>query len=223
MKRLFLAAIIAVCGTSFVSAQEFRYGPKAGYSLSMMTVESEGEKITLDPKSSFYAGGFAEYKFSDRVGVFAEVLYSQLGGKKEETFSTTVGGITVSGGANIEYDFGTVQIPVGAKYFATENFALALGLNVGIITTAEGKYNVSGTVAGNGQSNTANNSDSMDIKDDINTLNLAPFLGVEYTLENGLFFDARYNYGVSNLSKDSDVTVKNSFAQIGIGFKFGNY
>lgn len=53
-------------------------------------------------------------------------------------------------------------------------------------------------------------------------MNLAPFLGVEYALENGLFFDARYSLGVSNLSNDnSGGTIKNSFAQVGVGFKFG--
>jgi len=39
-------------------------------------------------------------------------------------------------------------------------------------------------------------------------------------LENGLFFDARYNYGISDLSK-SEGKVTNSFLQIGVGFKFG--
>ena len=43
----------------------------------------------------------------------------------------------------------------------------------------------------------------VDIKKDIKSLNLAPFLGVEYMLENGLFFDARYSLGVSNLSNDN--------------------
>ncbi|MFY7813775.1 MAG: PorT family protein, partial [Chryseobacterium taeanense] len=61
-----------------------------------------------------------------------------------------------------------------------------------------------------------------DIKDDIKKLNIAPFVGVEYMLENGLFFDARYSLGVSNLSNDgSGGKVTNSFAQIGVGFKFG--
>ncbi len=62
----------------------------------------------------------------------------------------------------------------------------------------------------------------VDIKDDIKKLNIAPFVGVEYMLENGLFFDARYSLGVSNLSNDnSGGKVTNSFAQIGVGFKFG--
>ncbi|WP_326983757.1 hypothetical protein VUJ46_04230 [Chryseobacterium sp. MYb264] len=53
-------------------------------------------------------------------------------------------------------------------------------------------------------------------------MNITPFIGAEYRLENGLIFDARYNYGISNLAKDAgDGKVTNSFAQIGVGFKFG--
>ncbi|KQR94545.1 hypothetical protein ASG01_01280 [Chryseobacterium sp. Leaf180] len=222
MKKLLLVGALALSGFSALNAQEFRFGPKAGYSLSMLKAETDGMKMNLDPKSSFYAGGFVEYKFSDKVGIMAEVLYSQLGGKQDETFTTVINGAVVTASAKTEYTFGTVQIPVGAKYFATENFALALGLNVGIIATAEGEFDVSGSVSdGSGQNVSGSQAGKVDIKDEINSLNLAPFIGAEYTLENGLFFDARYNLGVSNLSKTSNETVKNSFVQVGIGFKFG--
>lgn len=221
MKKLLFACAIALSGLSALNAQEFRFGPKAGYSLSMLRAESDDMKMNLDPKSSFYAGGFVEYKFSDKVGIMAEVLYSQLGGKSEESFTGVVDGAVVTASAKTEYNFGTVQIPVGAKYFATENFALALGLNVGIIATAEGEFDVTASASGNGQSVNGSQAGKVDIKDEINTLNLAPFIGAEYTLENGLFFDARYNLGVSNLSKSEGETVKNSFVQVGIGFKFG--
>ena len=61
-----------------------------------------------------------------------------------------------------------------------------------------------------------------DIKDETKSLNLAPFIGAEYQLPNGMFFDARYNIGVTNLVKDpeGDESAKNSFFQIGLGYKF---
>ncbi|WP_276834143.1 MlaD family protein, partial [Chryseobacterium cucumeris] len=93
------------------------------------------------------------------------------------------------------------------------------GVNVGIILTANQK-----TVIGSDFLDVEMEGEGgdVDIKKDIKSLNLAPFLGVEYMLENGLFFDARYSLGVSNLSNDnSGGSVKNSFAQVGVGFKFG--
>lgn len=219
MKKLLLIASFALLGTTAANAQEFRFGPKAGYSLSMLKAEGSGESYKFDSKSTFYAGGFAEYKFNDKFAVQGEVLYSELGGKQEESLNITEMGVTITGTAKTDLKFGMVQIPVSAKYFATENLAFGLGLNVGIVTTAETEYSVSGSAGGQ----SASQSGTEDIKDEVNSLNLAPFIGAEYTLNNGLFFDARYNLGVSNMIKnpEGNETLKNSFFQIGVGFKFG--
>ncbi|WP_139423467.1 porin family protein [Chryseobacterium mulctrae] len=223
MKKLLLIAAIALIGTSVVKAQELKFGPKAGYSLSMLKAEGDGESYKFDSKSTFYVGGFVEYKFNDKFGIQGEVLYSPIGGKQEESYTETIMGVTVNATAKTDFKLGSVQVPVSAKYFATESLAFALGLNVGIITSAKTDYTLTGSVDGMGGSASESESGSEDIKDNINTLNLAPFVGAEYTLENGLFFDARYNLGVSNLIKnpEGNETLKNSFFQIGIGFKFG--
>jgi len=223
MKKLLIIASFAMMGTTALQAQEFKFGPKAGYSLSMLKAKSDNQTINADAKSSFYAGGFVEYKFNDKVAVMGELLYSQIGGKADQSASGSVDGVSVSANSSVDYKFGNLQIPLSAKYFATENFAFGVGLNVGIITSAEAEYSVSGSVSGNGQNVSATESGTQDIKEYVNSVNLAPFVGAEYTLENGLFFDARYNLGVSNMSKDSqnNESVKTSFFQVGIGFKFG--
>lgn len=222
MKKFLLLTAVAVIGMS-AKAQEFRFGPKAGYSLSMLNAKGDGESYKFDSKSTFYAGVLAEYKISDKFAVQGEVLYSPLGGKQEESVSYNEMGVTVTGTEKTDWKFGTVQIPVSAKFYATENLAFGLGLNVGIVTSA--KVEATATLSGSamGQSFSETTSTTEDVKDDVNTLNLAPFIGAEYTLENGLFFDARYNLGVSNLIKNPEGNEKltNSFFQIGVGFKFG--
>ncbi|WP_262147914.1 porin family protein [Chryseobacterium foetidum] len=219
MKKLLLIASFAILGTTAANAQSVKFGPKAGYSLSTLKLKGDGQSEKFDAKSTFYAGAFVEYKINDKFGIQGEVLYSPLGGKQEESFTVTEMGVTVNATAKSEIKFGMVQIPVSAKYFATENLAFGLGLNVGIVTMAEAEYSV--TASGMGQS--ASESGTEDIKDEVNSLNLAPFIGAEYTLNNGLFFDARYNLGVSNMIKnpEGNETLKNSFFQIGVGFKFG--
>ncbi len=117
--------------------------------------------------------------------------------------------------------FGTVLIPVSAKYFISENFSVSAGASFGLILSAKSKT-VADVSFGLVPGFELSGSDESDIKDQVNTLNIAPFLGVEYAFENGLFIDARYNYGVSNLAKDSgDGKLTNSFLQVGVGFKFG--
>ncbi|MDN3692933.1 porin family protein [Chryseobacterium tructae] len=223
MKKLLLIAAVAVLGVT-ANAQEFKFGPKAGYSLSMLKASGEGHTYNFDAKSTFYAGAMVEYKFNDKFAVQGEVLYSQLGGKQEETINYDLMGVSVTGTQKSDWKIGTVQVPVSAKYYATENLAFALGLNVGIVTSAKIKTTANLTATGGGQTATDSTSDTVDAKDHMNKLNLAPFVGAEYTLENGLFFDARYNLGVSNLMKKEDGengTLKNSFVQVGVGFKFG--
>ena len=218
MKKLLLIAAVAVLGIN-VSAQEFRFGPKAGFAMSTIKVNDKQDSFgarKMDPKYTFYVGGMAEYKFNDKFALQGEVLYSPLGAT-EKIDGVNAGGIFV--GEQTKVTFGTLLVPVSAKYFITEGFSVAAGLNVGIILSAKQKSVVGSDFFG---VSVSGDSGDEDIKKDIKTLNLAPFLGVEYALENGLFFDARYSLGVSNLSNDnSGGNVKNSFAQVGVGFKFG--
>ncbi|WP_426478786.1 porin family protein [Chryseobacterium sp. CBSDS_008] len=218
MKKLLLIAAVAAMGIS-ANAQEFRFGPKAGFAMSTIKLDDKQDDLDgrkMDPKYTFYIGGMAEYKMNDKFALQGEVLYSPLGAK-EKIDGVNAGGMYF--GEQTKITFGTLLIPVSAKYFITEGFSVAAGLNVGIILTAKQK-----TVIGSDFLDVEMEGEGgdVDIKKDIKSLNLAPFLGVEYMLENGLFFDARYSLGVSNLSNDnSGGTVKNSFAQVGVGFKFG--
>ncbi|MDY0930370.1 porin family protein [Chryseobacterium sp. CFBP8996] len=220
MKKLLLVASVVLMGVG-VNAQEFRFGPKAGFAMSTMKIDEKQDDLgarKMSPKYTFYIGGMAEYKINDNFGLQAEVLYSPLGAK-EKIDGINAGVVFV--GEQTKVELGTILVPVSAKYFFTENISVAAGANFGVILTAKQK-----TVVGSDfisiDVEGENGSGEVDIKKDIKKLNIAPFVGVEYMLENGLFFDARYSLGVSNLSNDgSGGKVTNSFAQIGVGFKFG--
>ena len=219
MKKLLLIASVAVAGIA-VKAQELRFGPKAGYSLSTLKYKDNNDVENTDPMHTFYVGGLVEYKISDNFGLQGEVLYSPLGGKISEKAEDPDDPATYIKIQN-KTTLGTLLIPVSAKYFISENFSVSAGASFGLILSAKSK-----TVADLGFGmipgfEIAAN-DETDIKDQMNTLNIAPFLGAEYAFENGFFIDARYNYGVSNLAKNSgDGKLTNSFAQVGVGFKFG--
>jgi len=220
MKKLLLVASVVLMGVG-VNAQEFRFGPKAGFAMSTMKIDEKQDDLgarKMSPKYTFYIGGMAEYKINDNFGLQAEVLYSPLGAK-EKIDGINAGVVFV--GEQTKVELGTILVPISAKYFFTENISVAAGANFGVILTAKQK-----TVVGSDfisiDVEGEDGSGEVDIKKDIKKLNIAPFVGVEYMLENGLFFDARYSLGVSNLSNDgSGGKVTNSFAQIGVGFKFG--
>ncbi|MCA6066139.1 PorT family protein [Chryseobacterium sp. RG1] len=218
MKKLLLIAAVAVMGSS-VYAQEFRFGPKVGFAMSTMKIDENQDNLgkrNMDPKYTFYIGGMAEYKINDNFGFQAEVLYSPLGAK-EKIDGINAGIMFV--GEQTKVNLGTLLVPISAKYFISEGFSIAAGANFGVILSAKQK-----TVIGSDFADMEIEGDSgeVDIKNDIKKLNIAPFVGVEYMFENGFFIDGRYSLGVSNLSNDgSGGKVTNSFAQIGVGFKFG--
>jgi hypothetical protein len=219
MKKLLLIASVVLMGV-VTKAQEVRFGAKAGYSLSTLKYESDLGSESSDPMHTFYVGGLVEYKISDNFGFQGEVLYSPLGGKtviKEEDEDEPGNFLSLKSKTTL----GTLLVPVSAKYFIGENFSVSAGASFGVILSAkqktvfDGGLNIPGVEIGA--------DDETDVKDQTNTLNIAPFIGAEYMLENGLFFDARYNLGVSNLVKNPEFneTSKNSFLQVGVGFKFG--
>ena len=216
MKKLLLVASVILMGVA-VNAQETKFGVKAGYSLSTLKVDEDQDDLedrSTDPSHTFYVGGLVEHKFSDTFGIQGELLYSPLGGK--EDYNVSEGQLYFREKTKIS--FGTLLIPVSAKYFITENFSVALGASFGVILSAKQKTVIDAGIGIPGLE--LEGDDDVDIKSEVNTLNIAPFLGAEFMLENGLFFDARYNYGISDLSK-SEGKVNNSFLQVGVGFKFG--
>ncbi len=214
MKKLFLVGALALFGA--MNAQETKFGVKAGYSLSTMKLENMD--MELDSKSSFYVGGLLEYKFTEKVGLQAELLYSETGGKMSESFSENVDGVILSGNQEIDLKIGNLMLPVSVKYYPTENFSFSGGLNFAFVLSAKNKYSIN--VSADGES--LNESGTEDIKEDTKSLNLAPFIGAEYQLPNGMFFDARYNIGVTNIVKDpmDGESAKNSFLQVGLGYRF---
>lgn len=216
MKKLLLFASVILMGAA-VNAQETRFGVKAGYSLTTLKVDGDQDDLeerSTDPSHTFYVGGLVEHKFSDTFGIQGELLYSPLGGK--EDYNVSEGQTYFREKTKVK--FGTLLIPVSAKYFITENLSVALGASFGLILSAKQKTVIDAGIGIPGLE--LEGDDEVDIKDDVNTLNIAPFLGAEFMLENGLFFDARYNYGISDLSK-SEGKINNSFLQVGVGFKFG--
>lgn len=194
----------------FLTAQQIYFGVKGGYSLSTISVKSDAGKLSYDPKSSLYLGALAEHSLNDKFSLQAELLYSTIGG----TYKTTSTIVSPSAGTvevNVEdkISYGTLQIPLLGKYNVSDNFAVTTGINFGLIVSAKYKTkDLNGLEVEN------------NIKKDVNTLDISPLLGLEYNLKNKMFFDARYHFGVSNISKISASKQTINFLQIGIGYKF---
>lgn len=107
---------------------------------------------------------------------------------------------TMEGNGEDEFDLNFVRIPVMAKYYVADAFSLQAGPQIAF-------------VAGGGEA-----------KDYLKSMDFGLGFGAAYELSSGLFFDARYNLGLSDLNDeaalfgDSKIT-QNSFT-IGLGYRF---
>ena len=192
MKKILMTVAFAALAIAGANAQ-VKFGVRAGLNHTDQAAKEYDIKQETVPRISFHVGALAEYAFNDVVLMDAGLTYSNQG------YKTKIGD-----GKVIDH---TLNLPVWFKYdFA--GFRPKAGLYAGYIlsqqTKAEGKTE---TVK----------------SDDYNHFDYGIGLGAEYNLpNNGLFFEASYNWGLANLRKNGDAEnyINNRVIQIGVGYKF---
>ena len=115
-----------------------------------------------------------------------------------------------------DFTFDYINVPLLAKYMITPGLSLHAGPQIGFLVKAEGEFEVDvpgGEVYGDG-----------DYKDDLKDFDFALAAGLGYQLEMGVFFNARYNIGLSNIIDDDEVSEdfsrQNNVFQLSVGFMF---
>jgi hypothetical protein len=192
MKKILITVVFAVLAIAGANAQ-VKFGVRAGLNHTDQAVKEYDIKQETVPRISFYVGGLAEYAFNDVVLMDAGLTYSNQG------YKTKIGD-----GKVIDH---TLNLPIWFKY-DFEGFRPKAGLYAGYILSQQLK--------GNGNSKTVDS-------DSYNHFDYGIGLGAEYNLpNNGLFFEASYNWGLANLKKNGDAKnyENNRVIQVGIGYKF---
>lgn len=109
---------------------------------------------------------------------------------------------SMEGNGEDEGNLDFIRIPIMAKYYATEGLSLQAGPEIAF-------------VAGGGM-----------IKDYTKSMDFALGFGAGYELSSGLFFDARYNLGLTDLndfpsgSGVEDMKMPMNSFNIGLGYRF---
>lgn len=156
-------------------------GIKGGLNYAMIGGDASG----IEPKADFHLGIFFLTMESDKLGVQPEFVYSRQGAQ--------------SSGVKINYDY--VNIPVMFNYYATENFFLQGGPQLGLLINAKVK-------SGDG---------SVDVKNQLKSLDLSLGLGCGYQ-SGSAQLGLRYNLGLTDTTSDSPGNFPNRVFQISIGF-----
>ncbi|MEN8788224.1 MAG: porin family protein [Flavobacteriaceae bacterium] len=173
-----------------------RYGARLGGNYATIAGD---DTDNVDGKIGFFVGGVAEFGVADKFAVQPEVLFSQQGGKYSD-----------SGGFDGQFNLNYINVPVMAKFKVSDAFSIEAGPQVGFLLSAKDKYD-------------SPTSGEDDIKEFISSTDFGGNIGVGYELDSGLNFNARFNYGFSNINdfEDSgDFKNNNCVFSLGIGWMF---
>jgi len=194
MKKLLLLVSIVTFGFSNSYAQDIKFGVKAGGNIATLT----GDVEDLKSKFSFHIGGVAEIPITDKLSFQPELLYSSQGAEYDEGLD--FGGISANSKINLDY----INVPLMAKYYVIENLGVEFGPLVGFLISAEEDYD----------------GETVDVKDDLKSIDFGLAAGANYELDFGLNFGLRYNLGLADISDGSDDKLHNGVLQVSVGYFF---
>ncbi len=196
MKRIALiVAALAISVGAFAQRGYWEWGVKGGLNVSNLSNVSGDDKM----KASFYAGLFAEYRFSDYFGLQPEITYSRQGNfYNEDRYKLW---------NRVNY----LNIPVIAKIYVTPRLSVDVGPQLGIL------LNNNTTFKWKNSDNSSTNDHSIDA----NGADFGIAMGLSARLAYNLDLTARYNLGLTDILKDNDGdAVRNGVIQVGLGYRF---
>lgn len=189
-KLILTAALFLTFG--FIKAQKndnIHWGLKAGVNFSSIS--------DMDTKLGFNAGGTAQIQLSNSNWfIQPELIYSLEGGKWKNDFS--------KGQHNLHF----LNLPILLQYSITNGFKIEAGPQIGIMLFARGNW--------------VTFSDGIHAKSSVGgaytSINFSLPVGISYVSHSGFGIDARYNYGLSDIS-DASNGVRASTLQLGIFYQ----
>ncbi|MCA6078850.1 porin family protein [Fulvivirga sedimenti] len=190
MKKL-LFSFLLVAGFFSVQAQEL--GVKGGIQLSNLKESFDGQSETYDMAFDFHVGVYGEFSLSDLISIQPEIVYSREGAKVSEEDETV----------RLQTDY--IQVPVIVKFHVGERFNLQAGPQIGFQVAAKAKSD----------GNSINLKDFIDFKNPV----IAGAAGLGYEVSEAIEVGGRYNFGLSNLLDDEEVTWKANVIQFYLTYK----
>lgn len=190
MKKILLMAVVMLASVASYAQQAV--GTFTLQPKIGMNVASLTKCDGCDPRIGLAAGVEAEYQATDIFSVSAGLIYSMQGNKTKEE------GVTLT--TKLDY----INIPILANVYVTKGLAVKLGVQPAF--NVSDKQKLSGGKA---------SVEAEDVGAESFDFSIPVGLSYEY---NNVVFDARYNFGVTNIADGGDS--KNSVFQFTLGYKF---
>lgn len=193
MKKIFFLLVfvaIACASKAQNEAKSWTIQPRVGLNVADLT-NGDGNKA----RTGFSAGVELEYHFSDILSLSMGAMYS-LQGCKNKYYANT----------NLTNKLDYINIPITANVYVAKGLAVKLGVQPG--------FNVRNKTTGLlGDLS----KDSYKSNSGVRSFDFSIPVGISYEFYN-FVLDARYNWGLTNIVRNTDH--KNSVFQLTIGYKF---
>lgn len=208
MKKILLVAVLSSSAFTVLNAQ-VSFGVHAAGVLANAKFEEGGFSITTDNKFGWKAGGVANVPFAKTFAFMPQLNVVSKASKFEEDED------------KVSFHLTYVELPLNFVY-QSKGFFGGFGPSIGFGIGGKVKAESSGVsdevkVKFDGKKEDEVSDDNLHLK----ALDLGGQLIAGYKLPSGLFFNAHYNFGLSNISPESEGTMKNNYFGFGIGYFFG--
>ncbi len=193
MKKTIIIAAGFFLLASAANAQKVHFGIKAGMNAS--SLNSSPSNSDMQTKIGFNAGVLAHIHGAHaQWALQPEIYYSDEGAKSKSNSSSKL-------------NLGYLNVPVLVQYMFDNGFRIEAGPQIGFLMSAKAK----------------NSTATTDVKSNYEKTNFSIPVGVGYLTHYGLGFDARYNFGLSNINNTSSGTkIHSNVFQFGLFYQFSD-
>ncbi|MCK0200357.1 porin family protein [Ornithobacterium rhinotracheale] len=199
MRKLILTSVVALIGLCSMQAQHLGFGVRGAYNYSSLR-GTAATGLSLEGRSGYQVGLFAEVPLLGKWSVQPEVYYSTQGAKN--LFNQ-----------GDEFKTQNINIPILAKYYIVSGLNVQFGPQISFKTGSD--YSFDKARVNQAWKNISSGEMAKGT-------NFGAVLGLGYRVPVvGLSIDARYTLGLTNVVND-DQTVKEAIKAVGAKDNFKN-
>jgi hypothetical protein len=206
--KFILAFTFLVSSSLFAQQEYFEYGFKGGVNISNVT----GGNTAFDSRTSMNIGGYGLYKILPKLGIQAELLYSEQGFSND--YPSDIPEVNeVNEVLRMQY----LNLPVLGSYNLIENLWIEGGVQVGYLVKAELEQE---QISLDDLNSVNSNTTTIAQTDTYERVDLSAAGGLRYKLNRNFMLQARYNKSLSDINKNLSGEQFNEVWSFSVGFVF---
>ncbi|RZS93768.1 porin family protein [Aquimarina brevivitae] len=187
-----LIALFLINLSCFAQDEERLY-TRAGFKIGLNYANVSGD-LDSDARTRLHLGAVLEFPLNYKTFIQVEALYSAQG--------YTIG----SGDAENDISLNYLALPIIGKYEFAKGFSIETGPRFATLASVTD----------------SENTDTDEFYDSFSDFDFGWDIGLGYKFESGMFFQARYTFGLSDINniQGSNSSFNTSLAQLSIGYLF---